>query len=104
MLDWYEHLYIGDTVKRKIKKYKNKLDKKKTVPDIFLITLSSNDVDQLEIINSFFLLQEVVYQRCPLIVGIAKGYEEACELVIQMTEDTVAYTGSANIKEYLLRR
>lgn len=103
MLNWYEPLYIGDNVKKKVEKYRKNLDKGKLVPGVFLITLASNGTDQLDIISSYYLLQNTVYQRCPMIVGIAKGYDEACELLIRMTEESLTHTGQANIKEYLLQ-
>ena len=103
MLNWYDQLYVGDNVKKKFEKVKKKLDQGKIVPGIFLITLASNDVDQLDIINSFYLLQETVYRRCPMIVGIAKGQEEATELVIEMTNEAFLKNGNGNIKDYLLR-
>ena len=38
MLNWYEPLYIGDNVKKKVEKYRKNLDKGKLVPGLFLIT------------------------------------------------------------------
>lgn len=104
MLDWYEPLYIGNNAKKKAEKYKKKLDQGKVLSDIFLITFSSGPEDQLEIIHSFYLIQNALYIRCPRIVGLAKGYEEALELVLQIAEETAAETGTGNIKDYLLQR
>lgn len=104
MLEWYEHLYVGENVKKKFEHFQKKLEKGKPVPGLYLITLPSGECDQLEIINSFYLLQNTVYRRCPMIMGIAKGYEEACNLVISMTEECFTHTGTGNIKEYLMQR
>ena len=103
MLNWYNHLYIGDNIEKKFEKVKKKLNQGKIVPGIFLVTLASNGVDQLDIINSFYLIQETVYRRCPMIVGVANGQEEAVALVIQMAKDTYEKNGNGNIKEYLLQ-
>ena len=103
MLNWYNHLYIGDNVKKKFEKEKKKLDQGKVVPGIFLITLAANGVDQLDIINSFYLMQDTMYRRCPMIVGVAKDQGEAVSLVIKITEETFAKNGNGNIKEYLLQ-
>lgn len=104
MLSWYNHLYVGDNVKRKVDKYKKNLDKGNFTPGVYLITLAANGVDQLDIISSYYLLQNAVYRRCPMVVGIARGYEEACELLIRMTEESICHTGKANVKEYLMQR
>jgi hypothetical protein len=37
-------------------------------------------------------------------VGLAKGYEEALQLIQTMAEDSLRETGTANIKEYLSTR
>lgn len=103
MLDWYEHLYIGMGVRKKADKYIKKLDKGKLVPGIYLITLAANPLDQLDIISSYYLLQNAVYRRCPMVVGLAKNYEEACELLVCMVNEAIHHTGNANIKEYLLQ-
>jgi len=103
MLVWYNRLYIGDNVKNKFEKVKNKLDQGKIVPDIYLITIAANGIDQLDVINSFYLFQNTVYRRCPMIVGIAKGQEEAIGIVKQITEETYAEKQNGNIKDYLLQ-
>ncbi len=103
MLNWYNHLYVGDNAKKRVEKYKKNLDKRKMTPGIYLVTIAANGVDQLDIISSYYLLQNTLYCRCPMIVGIAKGYDEARDLVLAMLEDTLANTGTANIKDYLLQ-
>lgn len=104
MLDWYNHLYIGDNARKKAEKYMKNIEKGKPAAHVYLITLAANGVDQLDIISSYYLLQNTVYGRCPMIVGIAKGYDEALELLLCMLKDTLELTGTANIKEYLLQR
>lgn len=104
MLNWYHNLYIGELAKKRIRYYIRCINKRKLVRDVYLITLASNGVDHLDIINCHYLLQPVVYRRCPLIVGVAKGYDEACDLVISMLSDTLKNTGNTNIRNYILQR
>ena len=104
MLKWYKYLYIGDNAKKNIEKYKRYLNRGEFVPDVYLITLASNQADQLDIIRSYYLLQDTLYRRCPLIVGVAKGQQEAQNLLLHMVEETYAKTGTANVKEYLMQR
>lgn len=104
MLNWYNRLYVGDNAKKKIEKYRKSLNRGKLVPGVYLITLAANEVDQLDIISSHYLIQNAVYRRCPMIVGVASGYKEALSLVIRMTEETFSRTGTANIKDYLIQR
>lgn len=104
MLNWYHNLYIGKSAKKRIRYYIRRINGKKLIQDVYLITLAANGVDYLDIINSSYLLQPAVFRRCPLIVGIAKGYDEARELVLLMLDDTLKSTGTTNIRNYIMQR
>ena len=43
-------------------------------------------------------------KKLPMIYGIAKGYEEAVDLVVQMAEETYRETGNGDILRYLKSR
>lgn len=101
MLTWYNRLYIGNNAKRKVNRVIKRLNAGKLVPGTYLITLASNEKDQLDIINAAQLIQPIVYRRCPMVVGIASGYDEAVELVIQITEESLEKTGKADLRKYL---
>lgn len=102
MLTWYEKIYVGNTAKKNETKIRRKLDQGKFVPGVYLITMASNPANNLDIIGTAFLKQKAVYERCPMVVGMAKGYEEALELVQQITEDVLAQTGDAGIRNFFL--
>ena len=104
MLKWYEHLYVGEGAKKRIRSYIRRISNGKPVMDIYLVTIASNEANQLDIIKSHFLLQPIVMKMCPMIVGIAKGYEEAQELVVSMVEDTMKATGGTDIRNYFMQR
>lgn len=104
MLKWYEHLYVGENAKKRINYYIRRISNGKPVNDIYLVTIASNESNQLDIIKSYYLLQPIVKKMCPMIVGIAKGYEEARMLVISMVEETLAVTGDADVRNYLMQR
>lgn len=103
MLKWYDNLYIGDGSKKKVAHYISRINHRKPVRDIYLITIASNEANQLDIIKSSYLLQPIVMKMCPMIVGIAKGYDEACELVVMMIEETLNKTGNADVRKYLMQ-
>lgn len=104
MLKWYENLYVGENAKKRINYYIRRISNGKPVKDMYLVTIASNKVDQLDIIKSHYLLQPMVMRMCPMIVGIASGYEEACTLVISMVEETFRETGGVDVRKYLLQR
>lgn len=100
-MKWYPYLYVSESAKAKEKKIIRKLKTGAGMFDIWLITEAANGVDLFDIISSAWLKQPSVRKNLPEIIGIAKGYDEAVELVIQIAEETRAQTGAWDIRAYL---
>lgn len=100
MLNWYKPLYVGDNVKDR-KKVIRRTTYRKPQYDVYLVTLAMNPENLLEIISANMLLQKTVYRRCPMIVGIASGYDEAVKLVERIVTDTYAMQGDTDVVTYL---
>lgn len=103
-MEWYSKLYIGDRAKPKAEKIIRKLKRNAGQVDIFLITLAANGQDMLDIINSAYLKLPAVRRNLPMIVGIAKGYDEALDIVQEMLAETRKQTGNTRIPEYLKQK
>lgn len=103
MLKWHKDYYKGAGV-RNVTGIRLKLIQGKPVPGIYLITLSENPHNLLEILPALTLVQETAARICPEIVGIAKGKDEAVELVTEMIQTVYEETGNLNIKEYWKNR
>lgn len=101
MLTWYNKLYIGNNAKRSAKRTIRRLNDQKPVTGIYLITLASCEKNQLDILSAIHLVQPVLYHRCPMVIGIAKGYEEALTLVTEITREVLEKTGDADVRNYL---
>ena len=97
-MEWYSKLYIGDRAKPKAEKIIRKLKRNAGQIDIYLITLAANGQDMLDIIHSAYLKLPAVRRNLPMIVGIAKGYDE------EMLAETCAQAGNTNIPEYLKQK
>ena len=82
MLKWHKNYYIGPGIKN-ISRIRRRLEHGKPVPGIYLITLAD---------------------MCPEIVGIAKGKEDAMDLVTEMIQTIFSETGGFEIKEYWKNR
>lgn len=104
MVNWYKNLYIGDTAKKKQKKWMHRIEKRKAAPGIWLLTLPSNPQNNLDVIPADLLLQTAVRKNCPLIVGLAVSREEAIELVETIAAETYQETGEVKIREWLLKQ
>ena len=58
----------------------------------------------MEIVSTSVLLQETAHMRCPHVIGIARGREEAYVLMQKILKDTYADTGNFQVGAYLERK
>ena len=100
---YYKSLYLSDDI-GSVELVKLKLDLA-TDPlkaNVYLITLASNEQDQLDIYHAKYLIQKYYKERPPYVIGIAKKKSDACVLVEQMMQECVTARGDANLKAYLI--
>ena len=62
------------------------------------MTFSSNGRDQLDIIEAKYLSRKRIRETLPEIVGLACGYREALEVVMQIAAETYDSTGDATLR------
>ena len=99
---FYKELYVGEEVKNLTKKKIN-LKIGKGFLNFYIITLAQND-DQLNIFKASQLKQKLFDKKSLKIVGIANNYNEAVQLVVQITQDIYKQTGNANIKQFFAEK
>lgn len=100
---YYKHLYLADGIKKK-EKIIRKLEEKKLQMNIHIITLARNEKNQLEIYNSMILLQPDFPHDDFFVVGLAKGYEDAVEMVGEIAQEVYNKTKGADIRSFILER
>lgn len=103
MLKWIDDYYIGETV-RNVEDIRQKLEQGKLVQGIYLLTLSENPHNILEIIPAVTLFQKTAVRICPEIIGVARGIDEAMELVRSVVQTVYDETGDVQVEEYLKNR
>lgn len=96
-----KHLYIGESV-HNAEKIKKNLRNNIFQQNVYIISIS-NSADQLDIIDSKYLLQPFWDRENLIIAGLAGSHNEAIRLVTSMLEKTVRETGTAEVKRYLLK-
>lgn len=101
---YYRYLYLSDGLERKKEKIIQKLEKGKFQIDVYLVILSPNENNQLEIYQSLLFLQPDFPREDYFVVGIAKGYEAALEIVEEITKEVYNETERADIKAFILER
>lgn len=102
-LEWKLPLYVGDEIG-----YPDLLRKKMDAGLIdrkrYLITLSENPGNQLELFSASFMKQEAFWNLCPPIIGVAGSKADAVQVVQRIAEECLQETGNCNIREYLKNR
>lgn len=101
-LRYHPRLYMGKSINiKKLDKIKEKLESKPLFSRNYLIALSRNPSDQLEIYAARQLAQSYYQKNPPYVVGLAGSHKEAVELVVRMTEECLENRGDCCLKEYL---
>ena len=103
MLVWQENFLTGESVKNP-NKIKKKLNNGKLVPGIYLLTLSENPSNLMDIIPAAMLIQKSFCGICPKIIGMAKGKDEALEMVRSLIDEMYTETGTFATGEYIENR
>ncbi len=103
MLKWREHYLVGKGI-RGHANIQARINSGKPVPGIWLLTLSNHPDNALEIVQAAQLFQSGLYDRCPEIIGMARGKNQAIEMVREMVEECYQKTGEVRLKEYLNNR
>lgn len=102
-LTYHSGIYLGDSIRgKKLDKLKKKLENKPLFSGLFLITLSRNASDQLEIYAAKQLAQSYYRKNPPYVIGITGTYEEAVKIVEQIVRECLEARGDCALKEYLL--
>ena len=101
---WYKYLYADESIVHKKEKIKWKICHNAGMLDMYVITLSPSDHNLLEIISTIELMQKHYPKKDLFVVGIAKGYEAATELVCRIVMEAYTNTGTVRVKDYLLRQ
>ena len=102
-LKYHRRLYLGTGIlESKLDKIKKTLEKHPLRSNVFLIVISRNASDQLEIFSAKQLVQNY-YNKYPVyVIGIASDYEDAVEMIEKIVQECLKARGDCALKEYLL--
>jgi len=104
MLQWYPHLYVGRQAAKKQGQLIHEIEEKQPFSGAYILTFPLNEANQLEIVPVKSLMREVVYDRTPMIIGLAANKREAYDLLDIIVKDTYAARHDADMKAYLRSR
>lgn len=103
-MQYYKYLYLADGLEKKKEKMIRKLDAGKLQLDVHVTTLAVNERNQLEIYNTIQFKQPSFPYQDLFVVGIARGYDDAVELVERIAAEVYEKTGTCDIRSYILEK
>ncbi|MCR5430867.1 MAG: hypothetical protein K6E58_06530 [Eubacterium sp.] len=101
---WYDDLYLGEKIAKKKNKIIYKIKDRKFLPNTYVIILPRNDRNTLETIPAEILKQKYYRKVEIVIVGLAKGKEEAYKVMQEIIDDCYEQTGDVNVKEFIINQ
>ena len=103
-MKYYYALYTDEHTKDKQEIIKKKIETDQWQLEVYLIALTKNDINHLEIFNSVLLIQKAMSKDDLFVVGIASGYTESLELVEKITQEVYDETSEVDIRNYILQK
>ena len=101
-MDFSDYVYVDDYCFSNFDKIKENIDsRKKMITDSFFVVILNEYTSKLEFTEWMFLLQGHYKKRPPLIVGLAKDYDSAEELISHMIQNCLIKVGSLDYISYL---
>ena len=94
-------LYVGESLSANEYKIVEKVHKGKIVPNLYLLVLTLNPDNMLEIIPEWEILQKGYPSQDLKVIGIANGKKEAISLVQSIITDSLNEMKTADVREYL---
>ena len=94
-------LYVGETISAKQYKIVEKVHKGEIVHGLYLIILSANPDNMLDLIPEEEALKDCYAKMQLKVVGIAIDKDEAIQLLQNIIEDSLRETGSADVRPFL---
>ena len=103
-MKWHEPLYLSESMQKKVKLIKWKLNHNAGAWNGYVLTFSSNPENLLDIYPMKSLKQNGFWKEQMEIVGMAGTYEEALELVQIIIEEVYRETQSTDIRAYINKK
>lgn len=100
MIHWHDKIYLGEKIKSEYNKVRAALEAGKPPFGVYIITLSSNKHEQLDISRADMFLRSCKIFPEPTVVGLAHGKDEAEEILALMAFDAYEKTGGANLRSF----
>ena len=103
MVTYSDKLYLSESInEKKLNKIKRNIKQGRGRFDIYIISLSNNEHDQLDIFHNAMFKQKIYRKFDIRIVGLATSYDEALVVIQRILDDTMQETNTVDMKGFLL--
>lgn len=99
---WAVNLYTTEKTKKLLPRIMHKLRNRKLQPEIWLVTIASNEQNLLDIFPSICYMQPMFVKMNPDIVGVAESEEAAKGLVLKIMEDMYREKENFDVRSYFV--
>ena len=100
-MKFLQELYLGEKAAPQVEQIVKKIESGQEVPKLYLVVMANNPDNMLELIPQKDTLQKGYPKEALCVVGLAVNKKEAFSLVQFMVEESLAVTGSADLRFYL---
>lgn len=100
MVQWASKLYIGEKINKKMKKVVASINNREATYNVYCIAFASQPTNLFDIMDANELLFPHYKKVEVRIIGLAKGKEEAIQLVQEMLMEVYQETGEFNVRTY----
>ena len=97
----YDKLFLGPKAAKHRFTVLQRIRHQKWVDGLYVLVPSSNPENIMDILPAAALSEQHGIYRDALIIGAAKGYDEACELAGTIVTDMFRERGDFNLEAYL---
>ena len=102
-IDYHHDLRLGEGLSHSdLAKIKEDLSVNPIKANLFLITISANRDEQLDIYDAKYMIQKYYQKNPPYVIGIAKEKGHAFTIVEELMKECVDKRSDANLRAYLI--
>lgn len=101
---WYDDLFVGESIRpRRQKRIIRKVKKRSIFNAAYLLTLSANPQNLIDIIHTQVVRQRYYPKKDLVVIGLAGNYEEALQLAAEILVSLYTVQGNFGLREFLKR-
>lgn len=101
---WYDDLFVGESISdRKKKRIIRGVRKRSFFHNAYILTLSSNPDNLIDIISTKVLRQRYYPRKGLYVIGIAGDYDEAVLLAGTIVSSIYTAQGDFKLREFIVR-